>query len=452
MDETASATERRFGAAFQALPIWFWVAVLVGLVVRLWLVCFTHGTYDVDIWLDHTTGIQEYGLIGYYHHNPLMNHPPFISVFVYALAWLAKATSIPFATLLRLPMIFADAATLALLLQLLPQNRYRLPSATLYWLNPLAIIFSAFHGNTDSLLASVLVLSVFLLVRGSVVWTAVAIGASLWIKLPGILLVPALAFYFPHWWQRVRFLAIAAVVGVSTYLPALIADHAIVWDNVFAYKGQLVRTTAHQFVWGMRIFLMQIFDQLTPAHQETMLPYIRFYLKRDTWICLALVFTLIWLRRSRRTTRDIAITIVGSYAILYGFSNHWSFQYLAWSIPFWCLADFWFAAAATIFAGAYIWPLYAYLCGHVWLTGNWDFVGHPFWPKWLQLLRNLALLFFISASCGILAWSATSQGYAFWKRRRSLSTGRTPEPAIRTSPVAPSTRRASKGKKPRKRR
>jgi hypothetical protein len=33
---------------------------------------------------------------------------------------------------------------------LLPVSRYRFVAAASYWLNPLSITFSAYHGNTDS--------------------------------------------------------------------------------------------------------------------------------------------------------------------------------------------------------------------------------------------------------------------------------------------------------------
>lgn len=405
-------------AMARLFPPWFWLCLAAGAALRLYLAAFTEGTYDVAIWQQHAAGVAQYGLIRYYHQNPLMNHPPFISLVMAGLGWLSRAAGIPFGLLLRLPMVLADAGTLALLLKLLPRNRYRLAAAALYWLNPLAIILSGYHGNTDSLLAFVILLSVFFLAQEQVAWGAVALGVSVWVKLPGLLIAPALVFFVPGWRQRARFVIIATVVGVSSYVPALLSDPAVLWANVFAYKGQLVQTTGKQFIWGMRIFLKQIFDQLAPPQQELALPYILFYLNRDSTICLALILILSWLRRFKRATAELALTITGSYAILYGFSNHWSFQYFAWSIPFWVLANPGFATAATLFAGGYIYFLYAYLCGDPWLRGQWDFLGHPFWPHYLELLRNAALLFFAVTACCLISWGAFARAAALWRRLR----------------------------------
>jgi hypothetical protein len=45
--------------------IWFWFVIALGAALRFYLVVFTNGTQDVDIWERHARDVREYGLIGY---------------------------------------------------------------------------------------------------------------------------------------------------------------------------------------------------------------------------------------------------------------------------------------------------------------------------------------------------------------------------------------------------
>jgi Glycosyltransferase family 87 len=389
------------------------VVAIAGLVARIYLALFTTGTYDVEIWREHVAGIRQHGLIGYYHAQPEMNHPPFISLVITGFAWFAQISGIPFRVILRLPVVFADAGIALVLLRLIKGNA-RFVTATLYWLNPLAIIFSGYHGNTDLLMAFFVVAAVWFLAERRILWAAVALGFSFGIKLPGLLVVPALVFFIPNWRERFWFGGIAALTAVSTYLPAVFADPVVVWHNVVAYRGQLIHTTGGIPVWGSRVFL-DSFNHRSFGWRGALSQLISFYQSHNVVFCLGLILLWCGLRRSKRTVPELALTITGIYAILYGFSDYWSFQYFAWSVPFWCLAHTGFAAAATLLAGGYIWALYAYLCGSPWLLGQWDFLGHPYWPASILVLRNAALLFFMVSATALLAGAIYFEGVGLIK-------------------------------------
>ncbi len=382
----------------------FWVAILIGLLIRIYFVAFTQGTYDVDIWQGHAAGIQESGLIGYYHTNPTMNHPPFISIIFSRLLRLSQATGIPFRICIRAPFALLDALTALLLLRLCSNNRYRFVVTACYWLHPLTLIFSAYHGNTDSSIAFFLVLCTYLFLKEKPLWAGVVLGISLWVKLPGILALPAFFFFLNTWRDRFKFLFAVAAVGILTYLPALFQDPKILFNNVFGYQGQVIMTTVGIPVWGTRIFLTH-FGDLPAQWREKLSGPILFYLRHNMWFCLVPIALLGWLRRSERTIRGLTATIVGIYAILYGWSNYWSFQYFAWSIPFWFIMNPHFTLIATLLAGGYIYSLYWFVCGNPWLFGRWDFIGHPYWSEFVLLARNLALLFFF-ISAGVFLISA----------------------------------------------
>lgn len=384
---------------------WFWSAILLGLAIRIYLVVFTDGTYDVGIWQEHAEGIHKYGLIGYYHANQEMNHPPLISVLICWLWNISQATGIPFRILFRSPFALLDGGTTLLLLLIFSKNRWRFVIGACYWLHPLAMIFSSFHGNTDSAIAFFLLLGVWLLSRGKMVWAAVALGASFWVKLPGVMAIPAFVFFVQGWRRRLLFLAAIGVTGVLTYVPSFFIDPLIVYKNIFGYHGQFIQTTTGIRGFGICIF----FEGLPPEWKPNLYRPAAFLFEHSWFISVLLIAVFSWLRRSCRTINQLGTTIAAAYTILYGFSNYWSFQYFAWSIPFWFFTRRWFSISATILAGGYIYSLYWLLCGNPWLLGNWDFTGHPYWPEIVIVFRNLTILFFFISACIFLLAAAYEQ-------------------------------------------
>ena len=138
---------------------------------------------------------------------------------------MSAATGIPFRILFRTPFALLDAGNALLLFLLLPENRWRFFAAACYWLSPAAILISAYHGNTDTAIAFFILLSVWLATKQRIASSGAALGASLWVKLPGILALPALLIMLRRWRLRGVFLVAAAVVALLTYLPALIQDY-----------------------------------------------------------------------------------------------------------------------------------------------------------------------------------------------------------------------------------
>jgi len=397
---------------------WFWAAIFVGLAIRIYLVIFTEGTTDVAAWQSHAAGVLEKGLIGYYHANGEMNHPPFISIIISWLLKLSGASGIPFRILLRAPFAMLDAGTAILLMYCFCASPYRFLIAAGYWLHPLAMIFSAYHGNTDSSVAFFLMLCVYLLSKEKTALAGAILGISLWIKLPGILAAPAIVFFLPNWRQRLNFLLTADIVGISTYLPALFSDPAVIFKNVFGYEGRIVATTEWTFIWGPQIFIVPFFDSLTLQQQIRFDSLVLFVLNQSAWLAIGLLLIFSWIRRSKRTTQQLGTTIATAYIILYGFSNSWSFQYLAWSIPFWFFAPVLFSSAATVLTSIYIYSLYWLLCGNPFLLGKWDFMGHPHWPGFIEIFRNIAWLFFFFSALVFLITGLYSEAARIYNRKK----------------------------------
>jgi hypothetical protein len=385
---------------YSRFGIWFWIVIALGLGLRVYLVGFTEGTKDVEIWERHARDVLNNGLIGYYHLDPTANHPPFITEVETLLLRVSDATGIPFRILLRAPFTLVDLGTTFLLILLLRECRWRFFVASAYWLNPLSIIFSAYHGNTDSAVAFFLVLCLWLLSKNKLLAAGITLGVSLWIKLPSIVAIPAFFFFIENWRKRFQFLLIIGIVGLATYVPALIQDPAIIWKNVFGYRAPLVHSTAGVPSWGPSVVL---FSLVAPDDWPVSLrPAVIFLLENGWLMGLALVFLFVWLRRSRREVSEVAATIGASYVIVLALSGGFSFQYFAWALPFWLFLPRWFFVPAIALVSGYIYFLYVYFCGDPWLLGFWDFLGHPYWPLPVIVLRDLAYLLFCVAAIWFL--------------------------------------------------
>ncbi len=396
---------------------WFWAAVFIGLAIRIYFVGFTQGTYDVEYWRELMAQIQREGLIATYRSTPDMNHPPVIGIIISWLLSIAEATGIAFRILLRAPFALLDGCTAVLLIYVFRTCRYRFVIAACYWLCPLTMIFSAYHGNTDSSIAFFLLLCAYLMSKERIIWAGVVIGASLWIKLPGVLAVPAFVFFIPRWRKRLIFLSAFAVAGALGYLPILLKGPDVIFTNVLGYHGQMIQTTSGIPVWGIRAFTAYLPD-LSQKWFERLYQANSFYIFNNNWFCFVPIVLLSWLRRSETTLQGLGRTITGVYAIMYGFSNFITFQYLAWAIPFWFFARKCFLVPAILLSSAYIYALYWFVCGNPWLLGEWDFAGHPYWPKIFVQLKDITVLFFF-----LSAWAFLISGI-FGEIKRRLNWAR----------------------------
>ena len=397
-NESATTTMPASSRSFLQPIAAFWWAIAIGAALRIYCVVFTNGTGDMDDWEDHAQQVHDRGLIGYYHANSFANHPPFISKVSALILQMSAATGIPFRILFRTPYAILDAGNAWLLFLLLPENRWRFFAAACYWLSPAAILISAYHGNTDTAIAFFILLSVWLATKQRIASSGAALGASLWVKLPGILALPALLIMLRRWRLRGVFLVAAAVVALLTYLPALIQDYKIVFTNVFGYRGLILQTATGVPLWGPSVLLFSTFTPIQAWPEKFLRPTL-FLLEHSWSIAIAAMLVLFWLRRNLPSPQEVCATIGMTYAVLFGFSDYWAFQYFAWALPFWFFLPWWFSIPAVGLTSAYLYSLHWLFCGNGWLLGGWDFLGHPTLPFIVLGLRNLAVSFFFVSAC-----------------------------------------------------
>ena len=386
----------------------FWGTIVIGAALRIYCAVWTSGTGDMDDWEDHARQVNDRGLIGYYHANAFANHPPFISEVGSVILQASVATGIPFRILFRGLFALVDAGNALLVFMLLPADRRRLLLTACYWISPAAIIISSYHGNTDTAVAFFLLLSIWLARDSRIVQSGIAFGAGLWVKLPGILALPALIILLRKWRARGAFLLAAAITALFTYLPALIQDYKIVLTNVFGYRGLILQTTGGAPLWGPSVLL---FSTVAPIQvwPEKFVPPTLFVLEQSWYVAIGAMLVVIWLRRHYSEAAQVCATIAMAYIILLGFSDYWAFQYFAWSLPFWFFLSWRFWAPAVSLTSAYLYSLHSLFCGSPLLRGGWDFSGHPHLPFYVLAIRDVSVLFFLISGCAFLFAAARSR-------------------------------------------
>jgi len=372
---------------------WFWIALALGAALRVWLVVATEGSFDVAIKAYHGHGVNAFGVLGNYARSEVFNHPPLMGRFFAAIESLAATSGIPFRVCLRAPFALLDLATALLLLHLLRESRWRYAAAAAYWLHPLALIFSAYHGNTDTAVAFFCLLAMSGTVAGRAGLAGVALGLGLWVKLPALVAAPGLCLAFATWRQRATFAAVAVAVGAAGALPEIAQDPALLYRRIVAYPGTGVVTPRGIPVWGLFHTLHLSGTPLADAAASW-----------NTVLCFAPIVALAWLRRGESQPRELGATLCASFALLYGTTSFWAFQYLAWSLPFWFFLPARISAPVTLLLAAYVYGVYALYTGSLLLLGRWDFVRHAPWPPLLSWLRDASVL-----ACFLVGWGALAR-------------------------------------------
>ena len=370
---------------------WLWLALAAGALLRIYLVVCTEGSFDVLVKAQHGRSVHAFGLIEYYRRGPVFNHPPLAGRFFEAASVLAEATGVPFRVLLRAPFALLDAAAAFALFALFRASPWRYAVVAGYWLNPLAWVFSAYHGNTDSVVALSAMLALLAVARGRPALAGVALGLGIGIKLPAVLAAPAVFFWLEGWRRRGAFAGALALVALAAYLPEVAREPALLASRIAGYPGSGAQTVHGVPIWG-------IWTAVGLGSLPGLRGVARWFATHNTLICLAPIVAVAWLRRGRREPLELGATVFAGFMLLYGFTSQWAFQYLAWSAPFWCFRGARYAALGSLLLGGYIYGVYALYCGNPWLLGLWDQVRVVAWPLWLEWLRDAAVVFcFVSA-------------------------------------------------------
>jgi hypothetical protein len=389
---------------------WVIVAAALAFVVKISLAWNTYGTNDVIFWERDLAKIQHDGGLALYRDGAQIywngawvrtepfNQPPFLIHLLRGWGAMADASGLPMRFWLRLTSVLADIGSLALVWSISKASKlYIHPLALgLVALSPVSIMVAGFHGNTDPLMVSLLLLSVYLIETGRGEWLAgAAFGMAMNIKIVPMIFAPVLLLYLPTMRRRAGFVVAAGGIFVAASLPYLAQEPLLIIHRVFGYGSGVGR-------WGI------------PRLIHLYLPQAAFaaYVAAGKLFALSTVLAAsVWIYCGNR--KPALFLQCGFVAFLFLFvTSGFGVQYLAWLVP-WCAAlaprqtwFFYFASAVYVLALYTLWSW-----GFPWYLANaLDTTFSPAQKGFVFLLETICWI-----SVGFTAC-------VFYRKLRSLKT------------------------------
>jgi len=320
-----------------------WVAALAAAVIlsfaaKVTLAHQTYGATDVLFWEAFANQLQHKGVLTLYDEGGVLsregrpyfseefNHPPFMTRVLTVWTRLAAVSGEPFRFWLRLSSAFADVLSVVLLAGIMRHTTggVRAGPLVLVALSPVCLLVSGFHGNTDPIMVSFVLLSVYSIVSGMPSWLAgAALGMAMNFKIMPIVFVPAVVLFLPELRQRVQFAAGAAAAFTAGSLPLMVQDPLLIWRHVFGYTPQAG-------VWGLSRFAATVMtgDELP------------LYARIAKYVLLAaLLLAAAWmnLRVSRRPPIELQFGVLTFLFV--ALTPGFGVQYLAWLAPWTALVS-----------------------------------------------------------------------------------------------------------------
>lgn len=344
----------------------FFALLIIGFGFRLSVTELTIGTTDVSFWSLWAGLIEEHGIIGAYAAHPYLNHPPLALAVLRSLSLASDAAGIALGDVLRHVQSISDMVTVAMIV-LVARATGSVPparAALLFFLSPVAMFVSSFHGNTDSLLVALVACAVLLKIQQRHVSAGCVLAVATGIKILPLLLLP-LFIMAGNRRARISTLAAYSVVFILLFAPVILLGGPRVISNVFFYRG----FSGGWGVAGIATTLSTVF----PDHQPLLATLSGLYVASTTvlivgsWVALLIVM---W-RRGRALPdagRHLQLpgNVTGVFLLILFLAPGFGNQYLLWPLPFlWFFAGRAGTAALTILYS--ILPLASYT---VW-SGSW---------------------------------------------------------------------------------
>jgi uncharacterized membrane protein len=334
------------------------IAAGIALILKLLIAWNTFGTNDVVTFYLFGKSLTGGGLEWTYQNTILFNHPPLVAYYLRAIYSLhhvpfLEASGISFPFLLRSPGIVADFVVILVLLQIKESDlRLRLPTWALviFALSPLSIMVSGYHGNTDSVMVTLLLLSIYFCTRNQPALCGLFFALSAQVKVIPLLFFPILLFFWVERRLLLRFVVPLAVVSAVLWSEPLLKFPLIFAKNVISYGSTWG-------IWGLSYLL-----RLTGRPEFSRVsffdlgPWQTFVVTGCKLIIIAGVLMLAWRRRKVEASR-VWDSIAYGWIIFFILSPGVCTQYLVWLAPFILLLSptfyTWLLASSSIFAFAF---------------------------------------------------------------------------------------------------
>jgi Gpi18-like mannosyltransferase len=307
-------------------------ALICATLLKLYLALAPTGSLDIAGFLDHLQKVREFG-VGAYRvrgafNNPF-NSPPAMIHVIRLWGWLADNSGIPFRFWLRLPSVLADVGTVLLVarwLTMLWPARKHVGVLMCLILCPTAILISGYHGNTDSVMIFLVLLSLYLV---ETTWIAgLVFGLALCVKIVPLAFAPAILLYLPSWRKRFTFFGIAALIFVICSLPYLAQDPKAILSTVFGYSSIYGK-------WGWTLLAVIVSPNPSYLHGifDVQGSHAMFAMILKIVTMLSIVGISFWLNH-RKSKPSLFIQCGLVTAILLFMTPGFGTQYLIWLVPF----------------------------------------------------------------------------------------------------------------------
>ncbi|HEU4520464.1 MAG TPA: glycosyltransferase 87 family protein [Thermoanaerobaculia bacterium] len=306
----------------------FVVLIVTGVAIRVLLIATSIGTNDVLNWMTFGRLVDNAGIGPSYGRIAEVNHPPLSLLIVLGLEKIRLATSIEVGDLLRLLQVLFDLAAVAALLDIGRSIAHEMPQrlALFYFLSPVSIFITGFHGNTDPAMVALLLISVALLIRtpSRPFFAGVVFALAVGIKIVPLLLLPLFLLLR----KDRRFVAGAAAGGAAIFLPFLPTGGMTMLRQIFGYNTQGGNS-------GLAYFLATIGDAL-PAAQPFLLRMAIGWIAIAKYVIVAavIVYALALARRHERSHAALLAGTGTTLLIILALGPGGGVQYLLWPVAF----------------------------------------------------------------------------------------------------------------------
>jgi hypothetical protein len=354
---------------------------VLALAARVVVVTCSIGSNDMTTWREFAEQITRTSVGQVYDEHEFFNHPPLMGFLSSALYSLAEWSGVRFDYLFKAPMILADAASAALLYRGYEQREKARAALVfaLFCCNPVSILITAYHGNTDSLCASLVLLAAVLMDARRAFGSGLALAAAINVKLIPVLLIVPL-------WSCVRDRKAALAffaglfLGVIPFVPYLLEHWNGFSQHVLAYRSSAKN-------WGITYSLYKL-GSVVEVWDKACRAIARFWSAQGYLAVLAWPAIVTVLRRQVRpgwSARELAaFTLLGFLVLTPG----WGVQYLVYPVALMFAVSVEHAVLYSLANGLLAFLLYAAL----W-TGDL-----PLYSNFFNGLPGAPLLF------GMLVW------------------------------------------------
>jgi alpha-1,6-mannosyltransferase len=181
------------------------------------------------------------------------NYPPIHQFIFFVSAWLSPNSILGSVVVMRLIIMLADIGIFYVGVKLLEHLKLPVHSIFLYLLNPFIIIELTGNLHFEGVMLFFLIVGIYLLIRQKWMGAALAIGASISVKLIPLLMLPVFIRWFikvkPHRvniFKLIAFYSLIISVVIVSFLPFLNADLVVnysktigLWFQSFEFNASI---------------------------------------------------------------------------------------------------------------------------------------------------------------------------------------------------------------------